>query len=163
MATPSFTQLAELPLMHQATIPEEWLDDMGHMNVMWYTHLFSQATVELFHILGLDRNYFETNHRGAFALENHVRYLSEVRVNKRVSVRTRMLGRSEKRLHFMHFLLNDDENALSTIAEFVSAHIDMSVRRMAAIPPEIADTFDRMLEAHRTLDWHAPVCGVMRP
>ena len=163
MAMPSPAQLADLPLFYQAVIPEAWLDDMLHTNVMWYTHLFSEGTVELFRTLGLDQPYFETNRRGWFALENHVRYISEVRVGKHVSIRTRLLGRSEKRLHFMHFLLNDDDNVLATIAEFVSAHIDMSVRRMAPIPAQTAENFDRMLAAHQKLDWPAPVCGVMRP
>ena len=163
MNTPTLTQLADLPDLHQATIPNAWLDDMKHMNVMWYTHLFSEATVELFRMLGLDRNYFETNQRGGFALETHVRYITEVRVGKQVSVRCRLLGRSEKRLHFMHFLINDSDRAIATIAEFVSAHIDMTVRRMAPIPTEIAHTFDRIHAAHETLDWPAPLCGMMRP
>jgi acyl-CoA thioester hydrolase len=160
---PSLAQIAELPTLYQATIPEAWLDDMLHMNVMWYTHLFSEGTVELFRKLGLDLKYFESNQRGWFALENHIRYISEVRVGKHVSIRTRLLARSEKRLHFMHFLMNDDDNVLSTIAEFVSAHIDMKVRRMAPIPAETAAEFDRILAEHLNLDWPAPVCGVMRP
>jgi acyl-CoA thioester hydrolase len=42
-----------LPVTHQATVPESYLDAMGHMNVMWYTHLFDQATWRFFASLGL--------------------------------------------------------------------------------------------------------------
>ncbi|MEJ7639637.1 MAG: hypothetical protein WKF75_17105 [Singulisphaera sp.] len=35
--------LNSLPITYRASIPESYLDEMGHMNVTWYTHLFSQA------------------------------------------------------------------------------------------------------------------------
>ena len=35
--------LTALPITHRAVIPDDYLDEMGHMNVMWYTHLFSLA------------------------------------------------------------------------------------------------------------------------
>ena len=40
--------LNALPITHATVIPEDYLDMMGHMNVMWYTHLFGCATVGLF-------------------------------------------------------------------------------------------------------------------
>ena len=62
--------LTLLPITHQATIPESYLDMMGHMNVMWYTHLFARATVGLFQLMGMDRDYFQEHHSGSFALAN---------------------------------------------------------------------------------------------
>ena len=40
--------LNPLPVTYRAFIPEAYLDEMGHMNVMWYTHLFSQAMGGIF-------------------------------------------------------------------------------------------------------------------
>jgi len=37
--------LSSLPVLHRADIPETYLDEMGHMNVMWYTHLFSEGAL----------------------------------------------------------------------------------------------------------------------
>ena len=158
----SIDEVTQLPLLHETVVPESWLDDMLHMNVMWYTHLFSQAAVHLFASIGLDRSYFETNHRGTFALETHTRYYAEIRVGKHVSIRTRLLGRTDKRVHFIHFMTNDDDDVLATTGEYVSAHIDMHLRRMTPLPDDIADAYDRLLEKHRALDWEAPVCGTMR-
>ena len=93
--------LDDLPITYRATIPPDYLDEMGHMNVMWYTHLFGCATMGLFERIGLTREYFEANHAGSFALEHHVRYLAEVRVGQQVTLRSRALDRSAKRLHFM--------------------------------------------------------------
>src|SRR5262249_55790113 len=144
-------------------IPEAYLDEMGHMNVMWYTHLFSEATGGLFERIGLDRAYFEANQAGTFALEQHTRYLKEIRVGKRVTIRTRVLGRTSKRLHFMHFLILDEGNVLATTQEAVGTHVDMTVRRSSPLPAGIAAAFDRLLAEHAALDWTAPLCGAMNP
>src|SRR5438067_12161131 len=120
--------LDDLPITYRATIPPDYLDEMGHMNVMWYTHLFGCATMGLFERIGLTREYFEAHHAGSFALEHHVRYLAEVRVGQHVTLRTRALGRSAKRMHFMHFMVHDD-GRLAATGEFIGTHVDMKVRR----------------------------------
>ena len=109
----SAMDLSPLPITHEATIPVEYLDDMGHMNVMWYTHLFDAAVYTLFGIIGLDSDYMKANNAGGFALETHVRYLSEVRVDHHVTVRTRLLGRSQKRFHLMNFMTNTTKGDLA--------------------------------------------------
>ncbi len=155
--------LETLPITHAAEIPTEYLDEMGHMNVMWYMHLFGRSTIELFRRVGLHREYFKANQTGTFALEQHVRFLAEVRVGQHVTLRTRVLGRSTKRFHFMHFQFNDDRERLAATGEFVGAHIDLKERRMAPFPADIAANFDRLLEEHTRLPWEPPVCGAMRP
>ncbi len=62
--------LTALPITHRAVIPETYLDEMGHMNVMWYTHLFSLGAWGLFQLVGLNREYFEANQAGSFALDS---------------------------------------------------------------------------------------------
>ena len=115
------------------------------MNVMWYTHLFSSAFEQFAEGFGFGEAYFRANHTGSFALETHVRYLSEVRIGQHVTVRSRLLGRSEKRIHFMHFMTIDETGALAAIQEHVGAHIDMRIRRMAPLPSDIAARFDKLL------------------
>ena len=156
-------QLAGLPITLRQHIPEEYRDIMGHMNVMWYTHLFSMAFGRFADEFGFGEAYFRAKGTGSFALETHTRYLAEVRVGNHVTVRSRLLGRSEKRIHFMHFMTIDESNALAAVQEHVGAHIDMRVRRMAPLPPEITERFDRLVARQNALGWDAPVCGVMKP
>ena len=87
-------ELTSLPITLETVIPEDYLDEMGHMNVMWYTHLFSRATGGLFDMIGLNRSYLEANHAGTFALEHHIRFLAEVRFGEGITIRTRPLARS---------------------------------------------------------------------
>jgi acyl-CoA thioester hydrolase len=154
--------LTQLPITYQGLIPESYLDEMGHMNVMWYTHLFSCATEGVFNLVGMTRDYFMSREAGTFALESHVRFLAEVRAGQRVSLRSRLLGRSAKLFHFLHFLVNDTTGALSSTGEFIGAHIDLRVRRTAPMPLEVTSVYDRILAEHQKLDWKAPVCGVMK-
>lgn len=155
--------LDELPEVHRAVVPESYLDVMGHMNVMWYTHLFSVAVGGLFKLVGLNRDYFESHQAGSFALETHVRYLAEVRAGESLRIHTRLLGRSAKRLHWMSFMVKEAGPVLAATSEFVAAHIDMRVRRSAPFPPQIVEAIDRVLAEHVRLPWPAPVCGVMHP
>lgn len=155
--------ISMLPVTHQEVIPESYLDMMGHVNVMWYTHLFSCAGGGMLKMHGMSREYFESKQSGSFALETHIRYLTEIRVGARVSVRTRMLGRSEKRSHFMHFIYNDDQQVISATGEFINTHIDMRIRKPSPFPPDIAAAIDSLIEQHRQIPWEAPVCGTMHP
>ena len=154
--------LNSLPITYQGVIPESYLDEMGHMNVMWYGHLFSCATGEIFKLVGLTRTYFESNQAGTFALEQHIRYLAEVRAGQKVSMRTRLVGRSAKLFHFIHFLVNDSTGALAATGESIGAHIDMRIRRTSPLPPEITALYDRLLAQHQALEWKPPLCGAMK-
>ncbi len=159
----SALELEGLPVLYRQQIPESYRDEMGHMNVMWYTFLFGCGFRKFADQFGFHEAYFLANKCGSFALETHIRYLSEVHVGKHVAVRTRALGRSAKRIHFMHFMSVEDSGALAAVQEHVAAHIDMTVRRMAPLPPEITEPFDRLVHQHNQLGWQAPICGAMRP
>lgn len=156
-------ELHALPLTYRATIKAEYLDHMGHMNVMWYTHLFDQATWAFFAQVGMDKAYFEEHSAGCAALEQHTHYLAELRHGANVSLRSRALGRSPKRLHFMHFMVNEDAGVLAATTEIVGIHIDRDARRSSPLPASIAATIDRLLAEHQALNWDAPVCGLMEP
>ena len=154
--------LSRLPITARAEIPESYLDEMGHVNVMWYTHLFSCAVWGLFDIIGLSKDQMIAMQTGSFALEAHFRYLAEMKAWQRVTVRTRILDRSPKRIHLIHFLTIDNAgDLLSATGEMLSAHVDMTVRRQSPFPEAIAATCDKSLTEHRTLSWSAPVCGTI--
>ena len=154
--------LTALPITGRAVIPDAFRDENDHMNVTWYVHLFDQAAGGFFKMFGIDRAYCEANQASTFALEQHIRYLREVRIGQAVTVRARAVGRSAKRFHFMQFLVIEETSMLAATEEAVGTHMDMRARRTAPMPPSIAAAYDRILEDHARLPWPAPVCGVMR-
>jgi acyl-CoA thioester hydrolase len=155
--------LNELPITGRGEVLPDWIDEMGHMNVMWYTHLFSRAVFGMFDLFGFTPEHMTAHGTGSFALEMHVRYLAEVRVGQKVTLRTRILGRTAKRLHYMQFLVIDGSNKLSATGELVSAHVDLGIRRQTPWPEELTAKLDPIVAAHAGLTWPAPVCGTMRP
>jgi acyl-CoA thioester hydrolase len=151
-----------LRLYHRQSIPDEFLDAMGHMNVRWYLAVFDEASWHFFDDIGMDEDYFDTRQAGGFALKHFIQYLAEVRAGETVAVRTRLLGRSEKRFHFMHFMINETTGRLAATLEALGTHADMRKRRSSKIPPDVAEKFDRLLARDHQLDWPAPASGAMR-
>jgi acyl-CoA thioester hydrolase len=153
--------LEMLSVGHSQRIPEDYLDANAHMNVMWYTHLFSCGLQDIWNRVGLTSEYFEKNHATTFALESHVRYFNEVRVGQHVTIRTRVIGRSEKRFHILHFMSNDDAGMLAATMEAIGTHVDFLTRRSSPFPLHISAAFDQLLAEHSRLPWPALLCGAM--
>lgn len=156
-------QLQSLPLYYRETIPADYLDAMGHMNIRWYMALYDQATWYFFEAAGLTEAYFKNHAAGVFALRHFINYFSEVRAGETVGVRSRLIGRTEKRFHFMHFMINETTGQVASSFESMGTHADLKKRRSAPLPAFIADAFDAQLARDRQLDWEAPTCGVIRP
>lgn len=134
------------------------------MNVMWYTHLADHATGHFFDSFGFSERYFREANSGCFALAAHYRYLAEIHVGQKVTVRTRALGRSAKRLHFIHFFTLDlQASKLSATVETLATHTDMSIRRSSPLPDHLAAAFDQLVAEHGKLPWKAPLCGAIHP
>src|SRR5437764_10282937 len=143
--------LTALPITHRAVIPESYLDEMGHMNVMWYTHLFSMGAWGLFQQVGLTLDYFKANQAGSFALSQYFNYLKEVRLGQHVTIRSRVLGRTAKRWHSIDLMTIDETGELAATSEGVSTHVDMRIRRETPMPPSITDAIELMLEEYNRL------------
>lgn len=146
---------------YKTAILPEYIDIMGHMNVMYYIHIFDKATRNFFGSFGLSPEYVRATNMGSFALEQHIRYLTEVSEGQEVTVYSRALARSRKTFHFMHFMVRDEDGVLAATSELVSAYANLTERRVASYPPEFSAGIDRHLAQHTQLDWEAPVCGVM--
>lgn len=154
-------QIAMLPATWEAEVDEEFLDSNGHMNVSWYLHLFNRATGGTYRWLGLDWKQLKQMGINTFALETHVRYFSELLVGERITIRTRLVSRTPKRVQLLHLMFNEDRQILSATHEEVIAHMDLSARKMTPFPDPLGQRIDEELAEHQALSWEPPVCGVM--
>ncbi|HMC10465.1 MAG TPA: thioesterase family protein, partial [Pirellulaceae bacterium] len=89
------------------------------------------------------------------------RYRKEVRVGERVTLRTRLIARSEKQFHVIHFMTKGNDHVLAATGEFLAAHMDMSTRRTAPFAPHVAHNLDRLLAEHLALDWQPQLSGAI--
>ena len=153
--------LETLPAYHRKTIPPEYLDLMGHMNIRWYFDMFAKSGHKFFTSHGLSEEYFRKGKFGVFTLKQYIQYFAEVRVGQTVAIHTRLIGRSDKRFHFMHFMINESTDQLAATFEGLITHADLTLRRSAAMPDQISKKFDATLAKDLNLEWEAPVCGAM--
>jgi len=163
MRTPtiSLDQLAALPVVYRAVIPPADEDRNHHMNMRWYLALYDEAGDAMYPMLGLTADYFATSGMGGFDLEHHLWYPAEVRIGDTVVIRARIIARSAKLMHYMMFMINETRGMLSSLFECVHAHADLTIRRTAPFPAQVAAKIDAYIAAHRALSWPAPVSGSM--
>jgi acyl-CoA thioesterase FadM/ketosteroid isomerase-like protein len=133
-AAPSLDEALALDLTLQASVEPRFIDAMGHMNVSWYVHLFDRATWALFQRLGIDDDYRRRANTGMFAVEEHVRYLGELREGDPLEVRSRLLAVSARSLRLEHVMVDPVRRRVSATAEVTGVHIDLATRRSAPFP-----------------------------
>ena len=78
-----------------------------------------------------------------------------------LALRIRMLGRTEKRFHFMNFMINETTGKLSAVLEVLGTHADLKLRKAVAMPQGIAQKFDAKIETDQQLDWEPPMSGMI--
>lgn len=158
---PALNDVRALPKVVTRTVPEDYLDHNGHMNMRYYIALYDDAGWPYFSRFGITLERIQADARGIFDLEHHIHYLNEVHASDTISIYSRLLKRSAKRIHGIWLMVNDTRDELANIFEFVTIHIDLAARRSTPFPADIAAQVDSEIASLQDLPWAAPVCGVM--
>lgn len=120
-----------------ARVEPHFLDGMGHMNVAWYVQLFDRGVWTFFERHGLDAEYLRQNNRGMFALEEKVRYLSELREGQALSVYTGVREVRPKTLRLIQSMVDEQAQKVSAQREVTAVHIDLTTRRSTGFSPSV--------------------------
>lgn len=158
---PSIEQVRQLPVQLSMTVPAEWEDRNGHINVQYYQALYELGGYQVLEDVGIDDDYLRTNNFGMFDLEHHLHYLAEILAGDQVSTYNRILNRNHKRFHGMYFIINDTRDNLAFTMEYITAGVSLGLHRTASFPPELNRGVEEQFSRHRQLDWPAPLCGVL--
>src|SRR5579872_2188597 len=86
-------------------------DHVGHMNVMWYTGKFDEATWNLMAELGITAGYLRSRQRGMVAVQQNTSYRQELLAGDVVEVRSRVLEVRDKVIRFEHEMRNVEKDA----------------------------------------------------
>jgi len=136
---------------HSERVRPEWIDFNGHMNVAYYVVVFDNAVDVLFEALGYGRDWRIAAGRSHFAVEAHIRYLGEVKLDALLKVESRMLGADSKRLHHFHIMRNAETGAIAATFEAMSLVIDMATRKAGSLPKDDLQRALDAVAAHATL------------
>ncbi|GAB6985411.1 thioesterase family protein [Nocardioides pyridinolyticus] len=161
MSHPTYDQLAGLPAYAEQPVPIAFEDVNGHLNVRHYTGIASEGLDESLVSLGIPQNWPAQGH-ACFSAEHHVTYLAELRTGDRMSTRVRLLGRSERAAHALVYLLDETHQRLSCVMEEIFLHIDMSTRRTAPWPDDVAAALDERIAQDAALSFPATTSGSLK-
>jgi len=125
------SEARQLELTVEAEVEERFLDAMGHMNVAWYGQLFDRGIWTFFGRHGLDPQALAQTQRGMFALEENLRYLSELREGDTLDVHTGLLEVRPKTLRLLQYMVDKQRQKVAAIREVVAVHVDLATRRSA--------------------------------
>jgi acyl-CoA thioester hydrolase len=159
---PSAAEVRQLPALLTTRVQPEWIDANGHMNVTYYLQANAAGTEVVCEDVGIDDAYRAERRMGIFTVEHNLRYFSELRLGEPLSVHVRVLERSDKAIHMMGLLVDDENHRLANILELMLVHVDMDTRTSIPIPDDVARGFDSHIQRGRTLNWDAPTYGAMR-
>lgn len=149
-------EIQALSFHGRATIPAEYLDMFGHMNIQYYLKIFNDGIFDMCAQIGMDEAFFMREGRGMYALEQHIKYMAEIHDGETVAIYSRVFGRNDKRVHFMLFMINETRQLLAATIEVMALHVDRKTNRAAAFPPDIAALVDARIAADKNLSWDAP-------
>jgi len=132
-------------------VEPEWIDYNGHLNMAYYNVLFDRAVDETYELIGVGADYAVSRRQSIFTVEVHVRYLRELHAGDPVRVTFQLIDYDAKRLHYFEQLFHAADGWVSATSENLSLHVDMTSKRTAAFPQEIATRLAEMKASHALL------------
>lgn len=128
--------MSEFTETHRGTVYPWQCDHMGHMNVMWYTGKFDEATWNLMTELTLSRAWLAAHERGLVAVEQRTAYLRELLAGDVVSVQSAIVHVSARSMRFVHRLFDAATRTECAVTLLTGVHIDTRTRRACALPEQ---------------------------
>lgn len=151
----------QLPAQIDRTVPSEYIDENGHMNIGRYLELGAVGLWERCkNDLGMPAGYVRERQLSNFTAEHHLRYVAEILQGERLSVHVRLVERSDKALHALSLIVNRSREQVACVMETILVHVDMQTRRPTSFPDDVAPLIDAGL-ALDDVEWPAPLSGAM--
>lgn len=144
----------QLPQHLRLSIPDDYLDIFQHMNVQYYLKIFNDSVFDMFVGFGMDEVYFMENQVAMFAVDQRLSFRSEVKAGETVATYSRLINRSDKKLHFMLFMVNETQQTLAATLEGLGFHVCRDTGRSCPFLEDASRVLDARLEAHQALNWN---------
>jgi acyl-CoA thioester hydrolase len=132
----------------------EWIDFNGHMNVAYYVLAFDQGVDALWLDFGITAEHVQQNQSSTFAVETHVLYKQELKVDDPYVVTAQILAFDDKRIHQFQRMYHAESGFLAATAEWMNLHVDLEKRRVAPWPARILQGISRVAKSQG--DWPYP-------
>lgn len=152
---PTYDEARSLPLAHEQTVPADWIDVNGHMNIAHFFSLGSLGAWVRLQEAGMGTDYIDTRGLSFFTVAHHVDYLSELRLDQPLEVRAGIVERNDKAARSLACVLDPDHQRVACVLEVKVVHVSMETRRVVPMPDDVAAGIDADIAAHPWLLAHA--------
>ena len=129
--------MAEMLLTYRGVVYPWQCDQMGHLNVAYYTAKFDEATWQMFGAIGITPEFIRRQQCGVAAVRQNLTYRRELRPGDLVSVRTAILEIQHRQIRFYHEMRSDADGALCATAAITGVYMDLETRKPCPFPDEI--------------------------
>jgi acyl-CoA thioester hydrolase len=114
-------------------------DHMGHMNVMWYTGKFDEATWHLFGYIGVTPSYLRDHKRGMAGLQQDTSYKRELFAGDLVIIRSEILEMRQKVIRMFHEMFNAETGEIAATTVLTAVHLNRETRKSCPFPTDILE------------------------
>lgn len=158
---PTYEQLVSMPALAEQPVPIAFEDSNGFLNVRHYLGIGSEGLDELLVDCGIPLNWPLATGLACLSAEQHLTYLHELKTGDRMSVRARLLGRSERAAHALVHILDDTHQRVACVFEEILLCVRLDDRRTEPWPAEVAQRLDERVAEHAALPWPAETSGCL--
>lgn len=133
------------------TVPAEWIDYNGHMNVAYYVMAIDKALDHAFDALGIGIALVETHKMGPMALVNQIHYLDELLEGQHYFCEFQVLDADHKRMHLFVTMHHVEKGTVAATYEGLSMNVDLVARKSAPYPDTAMARIAALRDAHARL------------
>ena len=129
--------MTNLPITYRGTVYPWHCDHMGHMNVMWYSGKFDEASWHLLAQVGLSRSFLREQNSGLAAVQQNITYKRELHAGDIVTIRSGILEIKEKVIRFFHEMKNEQTGEVSALTVLTGVYMDAQSRKSCPFPGDV--------------------------
>jgi acyl-CoA thioester hydrolase len=160
-AQPTYEQLLTLRAYAVQAVPMAFEDNNGQLNVRHYLGIGSEGLDESLADVGIPHNWPVRSGLACLSAEHHLTYVHELRTGDRMSVRVRLLGRSERAVHALVYVLDDTRRRVATVFEEIILCVRLDPRGSEPWPGDVAAELDARIAEHAALTWEPVSSGCL--
>lgn len=124
-------------------------DQMGHLNVQFYTGKATEGMGHLRAAFGMTPAYIRETGRTFVAVRSLTRYLRELRAGDILSISAAVRAVGDKTVEIVAEVTNDGTGETSATMEITSVHFDLDARRAVAWPDDLRARIEGMITPRR--------------
>lgn len=133
-----------------------WIDGNDHMNVGWYLRAFDEGFDTAYEALGLGYGLIKERGYSTMTVDTHVSYHRELLLGAPLRITCQLVDCDAKRAHWIQAMYHAEEGYLAATAEWLILFIDMTRRKVAAMPDDMFAQLERVKAAHAGLALPVP-------